>query len=77
MTNRVKIWRYFQGLTIDTINFALEVKFVLSSNYTFTGVGGVGGAELFNTKANLSPRLGFGSGLEMSLAMFIENLQGK
>ena len=34
MTNRVKVWRYFKGLTIKTNNFAFEVKVDLSLNYT-------------------------------------------
>ena len=28
-TNRVKVWKYFQGLTIETSNFAFEVQFEL------------------------------------------------
>ena len=28
MTNRVKVWKYFQGLTIETNNYAFEVKFI-------------------------------------------------
>ena len=29
MTNRVKVWKYFQGLTIETKNFAFEVNFII------------------------------------------------
>ena len=34
MTNRVKVWKYFQGLTIKTNNFAFEVKHILSLEST-------------------------------------------
>ena len=34
MKNRVKAWKYFQGLTIETNNFAFEVKFILSLEST-------------------------------------------
>ena len=30
MTDRIKVWRYFQGLTIEANNFAFEVKVTLS-----------------------------------------------
>ena len=30
MANRVKVWKYVKGLTIETNNFAFEVKFILS-----------------------------------------------
>ena len=35
ITNRVKVWKYFSGLSIDTNNFAFEVQVILSleSNY--------------------------------------------
>ena len=29
MSSRVKVWRYFQGLSIKTNNFAVELKFIL------------------------------------------------
>ena len=29
MTNKVKVWKYFQGLTIETNNFAFQVKVIL------------------------------------------------
>ena len=34
MTNRVKVWKYFQGLTIETNNFASEVKVILGLEST-------------------------------------------
>ena len=34
MTNRVKVWKYFQGLTIETNNFAFEVKLKLGLEST-------------------------------------------
>ena len=34
MTNRVKVWKYIQGLTIETNNFAFEVKFKLDLEST-------------------------------------------
>ena len=43
MTNRVKVRRYFWGLTIDTNNFAFEVKVDFDLNYTFPGGWVVGG----------------------------------
>ena len=30
MTDSIKVWRYFQGLTIEANNFAFEVKVILS-----------------------------------------------
>ena len=36
MTNRAKVWKYFQGLTIDTNNYAFEVKVILSLESTYT-----------------------------------------
>ena len=35
LTIRVKVCKYFQGLTTETNNFAFEVKVDLSLNYTF------------------------------------------
>ena len=29
MANRIKVWKYFKGLTIETSNFGCEVKFIL------------------------------------------------
>ena len=45
MSSRVKVWRYFQGLSIKTNNFAVELKFILGQNQTRLGGsgGGVGG----------------------------------
>ena len=34
MTNRVKVWKYVLGLTIDTSNFAFEVKVILGLEFT-------------------------------------------
>ena len=34
MTDRIKVWRYFQGLTIEANNFAFEVKVTLSLEST-------------------------------------------
>ena len=34
MSNRVKVWKYFQGLTIETNNFAFEVKVILGLEST-------------------------------------------
>ena len=33
-TNRGKVWKYFQGLTIETNNFAFEVKVILGLEST-------------------------------------------
>ena len=35
MTNRVKVWKYFQGPTIETKNFAFEVKVILGLESTY------------------------------------------
>ena len=35
MTNRVKVWRYFEGLTTENNNFAFEVKVTLCLESTF------------------------------------------
>ena len=32
--NRDKVWKYFQGLTIETKNFAFEVNFILGLEST-------------------------------------------
>ena len=34
MKNRVKVWLYIEGLTIDTNNFAFEVKVMLGLEST-------------------------------------------
>ena len=34
MTNRVKVWRYFLGLAIETSNFTFEVKVILGLEST-------------------------------------------
>ena len=34
MTNRVKVWRYFEGLSIDTNNIVFEFKFMLGIEST-------------------------------------------
>ena len=34
MTNRDKVWKYFQGLTIETKNFAFEAKVILGLEST-------------------------------------------
>ena len=40
MTNRVQVWKYFQGLTIKTNNFAFEFKVILDIESTCTdGLG--------------------------------------
>ena len=36
ITNRVKVWKYFSGLTIDTNNFAFEVQVILSLENTYS-----------------------------------------
>ena len=33
--NTVKVWKYFQGLTIETKNFAFETKVILGLESTF------------------------------------------
>ena len=35
--NMVKVWRYFYGLTIETNNFALEIKVILGLESTHPG----------------------------------------
>ena len=35
--NMVKVWRYFYGLTIETNNFAFEIKVILDLKSTFPG----------------------------------------
>ena len=35
MTNRVKVWKYVKGLTIETNNFAFEVKVILGLESTY------------------------------------------
>ena len=42
-TNRVKVLKYFQGLIIETNNFAFEVKVILGLETTFCYLGGLGG----------------------------------
>ena len=42
MSSRVKVWRYFQGLSIKTNNFAVELKFILGQNQTRLGGSGGG-----------------------------------
>ena len=37
LTNRVKVRRYFQGLFIETNNFAIEVKVNIGQNQTHPG----------------------------------------
>ena len=34
MADRVKVWKYFQGLSIDTKNFAFEAKVILGLEIT-------------------------------------------
>ena len=34
MVKRVKVWEYFQGLTIDTNNFTFEAKAILGLEST-------------------------------------------
>ena len=34
MTNRVKVWKHFLGLSIETNNFAFEVKVILGLEST-------------------------------------------
>ena len=34
MTNRDKVWQYFQGQTIETDNFAFDVKVILGLEST-------------------------------------------
>ena len=34
MTNKVEVWKYFQGLIIETSNFAFEVKVILGLEST-------------------------------------------
>ena len=34
-TNRVQVWKYFQGLTNETNNFTFEVKVILGLEITF------------------------------------------
>ena len=47
MTNRVKVWKYFQGLTIETNNFASEVNFKLGLEST--RLDGYGAKTGFNS----------------------------
>ena len=35
-TNRVKVWKYFQGQTIETNNFAFEAKVILGLESTYS-----------------------------------------
>ena len=35
--NMVKVWRYFYGLTIETNNFAFEIKVILGQQSTHPG----------------------------------------
>ena len=37
MTNKVKVYKYFSGLFIETNNFAFEVKVIVCLESTFTG----------------------------------------
>ena len=43
LTNRVKVRIYFCGLTIETNNFAFEVKVILGLESTLLGGGWVAG----------------------------------
>ena len=36
MTNRVKVWKFFYGLIIETSNFAFEVKVILGLESTYS-----------------------------------------
>ena len=39
MANRVKVWKYFQGQTIETNNFAFEAKVILGLERTCADEG--------------------------------------
>ena len=51
MINRVRVWKYFQGLTIETNNFASEVKSILGLEITwpdgFVAEIGFNGLKIF------------------------------
>ena len=36
MANMVKVWKYFQGQTIETNNFAFEAKVILGLESTYS-----------------------------------------
>ena len=61
MANRVKVKKYFLGITIETNNFAFEVKVILGLETTFLVcrvVGWVGGWIIWKYN-QLSPQLGW------------------
>ena len=35
MANRVKVWKYFQGLTIETNNFSFDAKVIIGLESTY------------------------------------------
>ena len=65
-TNRVKVSKYFQGLTVETNNFAFEVKVILGLETTFLvcgwvdgWLGGLLGGWIKQKYNQLSPKLGW------------------
>ena len=64
-TNRVKVSKYFQGLTVETNNFAFEVKVILGLKTTFLvcrvggWLGGWVGGWIKWKYNQLSPQLGW------------------
>ena len=48
MTNGVKVWKYIQGLTIETHNVVFEVKVILGLGLESTCTDGLGAKKGLN-----------------------------